>query len=71
MLSGCIVALMAPQMSTETQRIERAAAILAAGRDTRDNLPPHQAAQLAWAPGGPTVAQLTELICRQRAARAA
>lgn len=55
---------------TETRRVERAAAILAAGREQRDQLSVSEAARIAWTPGGPTVAALEALIARQRAYRA-
>ena len=57
--------------SPETRRIERAAAIIAAGRDQRDTLSIGAAAEIAWTAGGPSVHELTELIARQRATRAA
>lgn len=51
---------------TRDQAITEAGRVFAEARAIRDALPPEQAALAAHVPGGPTVAEITSLIRRQR-----
>lgn len=48
------------------QCIKAAGAALARARARRDSLPPREAAEEAWTPGGPTVDELEARIIAQR-----
>jgi hypothetical protein len=61
---------MVPQ--TRAEAVGAFGRALRQARAIRDGLPPHEAARLAYTPGGPPVAELEGLIIRHRAeARAA
>lgn len=53
-------------MTTREEALDRAAAIIVAGLNVRDSLPPREAAQLCWTPTGPS---LDEIEGRIRAMR--
>lgn len=54
-------------MALVDDRIRAAGRILADARRIRDSLPPHEAAQRARRPGGPSVEEIEATIRRHRA----
>lgn len=53
-------------MTTRAEAIEAAGQALARARARRDSLPPAQAAELAWRPGGPDLVEIENMIRAQR-----
>lgn len=51
---------------TRAECIDAAGRALAAGLALRDSLPPRQAADLAWTPGGPSIQELEARIRADR-----
>jgi hypothetical protein len=55
------------QLTDFDAAISAAAQILARARHRRDSLPPEEAAELAYVPGGPSREEIAEMIRQQRA----